>query len=309
MNDNPYEILGVKPNASDKEIKSAYRKLAKDLHPDLNPGNKEAEQRFKAVSAAYSLLKDKKQRARFDKGEIDASGAETPQNQFYRSHAGDGAGHQYYSSSGFGDFADESDLFADLFSRRHARGQAYAGGNGADVRYQLKVDFLDAALGVKRRVVMPNGKNLAINIPAGTVDGQTLRLQGKGMPGSERGPNGDAYIKIEVAPHPHFRRTGKNILLELPITLDEAVLGSKINVNTVHGTVAVPIPAGASSGQVLRLKGKGMAAAKGKASGDQLITLKIIMPKTIDDDLHDFMKNWRENHAYSVRKTWEGATS
>jgi len=309
VSDNPYEILGVKSGASDKEIKSAYRKLAKNLHPDLNPGNKEAEQRFKAVSAAYNLLKDKKQRARFDNGEIDASGMENPQNTYYRSHADGGPDQQYYSTSGFSDFASESDLFADLFGRRHARGQSSTRRRGADVQYQLKMDFLDAACGAKRRVVMPDGKTLDISVPAGTVDGQTLRLKGKGLPGFEDGLSGDAYVKVEVGPHTNFRSRGRDILLALPITLDEAVLGGKVSVNTIHGTVMISTPAGASNGQVLRLKGKGVAAVKGEKPGDQLVSLQVVMPKTIDDDLHDFMKSWRDKHAYSVRKTHEGATS
>jgi len=309
VNENPYDILGVKAGASDKEIKSAYRKLAKDLHPDLNPGNQSAEARFKTVSAAYNLLKDKDQRARFDRGEIDASGAEKPQNPFYRSHAGSGPDHQYYDASGFSDFGSESDLFANLFGHGGARAQRQGPRKGADVQYQLNVDFLDAARGAKRRIIMPDGKTLNIAVPAGVEDGKKMRLKGKGMPGFEGGPSGDAYVKIEVSQHRDFRRDGKNILIDLPITLDEAVLGGKVTVATIHGNVSVPVPAGANSGQVLRLKGKGIIPLKSTGPGDQLVTLKIVMPKKIDDELQTFMRAWQEKNAYSVRQNFEGAAS
>ncbi|WP_417450970.1 DnaJ C-terminal domain-containing protein [Kordiimonas sp.] len=319
MSDNPYEILGVDKSASDKEIKAAYRRLAKSLHPDLNPGDSESEARFKAVSAAYNLLGDKEKRAQFDRGEIDASGAESPRNPYYRDYAGDGAGQRYYSSQGFSDFADESDFFSDLFGKaRHEQrqygqrqyGQQQRAGafKGADIRYHLTVDFLDAARGAKRRVTMPDGMQLDIAIPAGVRDGQVLRLKGKGLPGHGGGSAGDAFVTVETGPHPHFKREGLNILLDLPVTLDEAVLGGKVKVPTIHGSVSVPIPAGSSSGRTLRLKGKGIGAKGGEDAGNQYVTLRVVLPPEIDKELADFMTRWREKNAYNVRQDLETET-
>ncbi|WP_020400363.1 DnaJ C-terminal domain-containing protein [Kordiimonas gwangyangensis] len=301
MSDDPYSVLGVSRDASDKDIKAAYRKLAKSLHPDLNPGDKEAEARFKAVSAAYNLLGDKEKRARFDRGELDASGAEAPQNPFYRQYAGGDAQHHYYSNRGFSDFGDESDFFSDLF-RQASEGRHRHDGRthrGRDVRYHLAIDFIDAALGVKRRVSMPDGITLDITIPAGVSEGQTLRLKGKGMPGHSGGNPGDAYVTLEIAAHPLFRRQGQDIYLDLPITIDEAVLGGKVTVPTIHGNVSVPVPAASSTGRTLRLKGKGI---KG---GHQFITLKVMLPDTVDDELKDFMTRWRDKHPYDVRQDME----
>jgi len=307
MSDNPYDILGVKKDATDKEIKAAYRKLAKSLHPDLNPGDAAAEARFKAVSAAYGLLGDAEKRARFDRGEIDASGAETPQNPFYRQYAGDGAQHHYYSNQGFSDFGDESDFFSELFgqARQGSRARGSAAFKGADLRYRLAVDFTDAALGVKRRVTMPDGMSLDITIPPGITDGQTLRLKGKGAPGHGGGPAGDAYVSVEIVPHRLFRRQGKDILMDLPITIDEAVLGGKVTVPTLHGKLSVPVPAGSSSGRVLRLKGKGIKGQKDTEAGHQFITLRVMLPGEVDDELREFMTQWRQKHQYDVRQDME----
>jgi len=307
---DPYKILGVKGKASDKEIKSAYRKLAKDLHPDLNPGDAAAEARFKDISAAYNLLGDKEKRARFDAGEIDASGAERPQQQYYHTHAERGPEQHYYDTSGFRDFSDESDLFADLFARAQAESARNRASQpprrGFDAQYHLKVDFLEAALGAKRRVTLPDGSTLDIKVPAGIDNGQKIRLKGKGMPGFKEGPKGDAYVTIEVAPHKFFQRNGRDILLDLPITLDEAILGAKISVPTIHGRIKMNIPAGARNGQTLRLKGKGITAGKNREPGNQLVNLKIIMPKKIDNELRDFIKTWRQKNSYSVRQEIEG---
>ncbi|MCC3306431.1 DnaJ C-terminal domain-containing protein [Sneathiella sp. HT1-7] len=312
MNDNPYDLLGVKPTASDKEIKSAYRKLAKKLHPDLNPGDVSAEEKFKAISSAYAILGDKDQRARFDKGEIDETGKEKPDPQYYRSYADAGPENHYYTSEGFGDFGDESDLFSELFRRSRAGGgsdgrRAHGPIRGQDVQYQLKISFMDAVLGAKKRITMPEGSTLDVSVPAGIRDGQSIRLKGKGTPGFNGGPNGDAYVKIEVSSHRHFRREGKDILLDLPISLDEAVLGAKIAVPTIHGKVNMTVPSGASSGQTLRLKGKGIAAGKNAAAGDQRVRLKVILPKKIDPELKEFMEQWQKDNAYSVRDELEGA--
>ena len=303
MSEDPYKVLGVARDASQDAVRKAYRKLAKEAHPDLNPGDKQAEDRFKAISAAYDIVGDADKRARFDRGEIDASGTERPpQQDFYRQYADADGGFRYQSSAGFDDFADLSDLFSDMF-QRGGRGGGTRGPRqmrGQDLRYQLPVDFLDAVNGAKRRVTMPDGKTLDIAVPAGTRSGQTLRLKGKGMPGMN-GPDGDALVDIQVGTHPLFERDGDDIVVELPISLDEAVLGGKVAVPTTTGKVNLTIPKGASSGQTLRLRGKGVPAGKNRPAGDQRVKLKIVMPAGIDDELETFMKSWRESHAYNPR--------
>ena len=218
MADDPYRVLGVSKTASDAEIRKAYRKLAKELHPDLNPGDASAEDRFKRVAAAYHLLGDPERRKRFDAGEIDATGAERPEQQYYRQYAGGDGGERYYSSAGFEDFADVSDIFADLFRGRAGRGGGADGfeARGQDVRYHLDVDFLDAVRGAKRRITMPDGKVLDLSIPPGTRDGGTLRLKGKGAPGLGGGPAGDALVEISVRPHALFTRDGDDIVVPSP---------------------------------------------------------------------------------------------
>lgn len=309
MSDNPYKTLGVEPDAPDKEIKAAYRRLAKSLHPDLNPG-KDTEDRFKAVSAAYGLLKDKDLRARFDRGEIDASGAETQQNPSYRSYAEADGSHHYHHTGGFSDFASENDFFEQLFGQAFQQNRnstnSRRSGKEPNVQYKLAISFLNAALGTKQRLTMPDGTSLDVTIPVGVSDGQTIRLKGKEIPGQAEARSEDVHIKITVSPHPYFNRQHDNIELELPVTIDEAILGGKINVPTIHGAVTMNIPSGAKNGQTLRLKNKGIKSAKAAKSGDQLITLKVILPEKPDEELTEFMRSWREKHPYSVRQAYEG---
>lgn len=311
MSNDPYNILGVSKDASQSDIRKAYRNLAKELHPDINPGNAAAEERFKKVSSAYHLLNNPEQKARYDRGEIDASGAERPEQPFYRQYADADGGGRYYSSSGFKDFEDVSDLFSDLFGGRE--GARRGGGHhtvrarGRDFRYHLKVDFLDSVNGAKRRITMPDGQSLDLTIPAGTRDGGVLRLKGKGGPGMGGAASGDALVEIAVKPHPVFRREDNDIIVELPITLDEAVLGGKVDVPTVAGRVTMTVPKGASSGDVLRLRGKGVKAAR-RPAGDQRVILKVVLPERVDGDLSRFMETWRKTHHYDPRaKLWRVA--
>jgi DnaJ-class molecular chaperone len=295
---DPYAVLGVAKTATADEIKSAYRKLVKKLHPDLHPGDTKAADRFKEVASAYDIVGDADKRAKFDKGEIDEQGHDRPQQRYYRDYADQGGARHYQSAGGFADFEDVSDLFSDFF----ARGAATQGGpaRGANVHYRLEIDFLTAATGGQQRITLPDGKQLGVTIPEGVTDGQTLRLKGLGHPGPANAPAGDALIEIHVRPHPQFERKGDDIVSELSIGLDEAVLGGKVEAPTVSGRVMVAVPKGASSGQTLRLKGKGIKG-KGGAAGDHLIRLKIVLPKTIDDELASFMQSWREKHAYDPR--------
>ncbi|WP_044561061.1 DnaJ C-terminal domain-containing protein [Azospirillum sp. B4] len=306
---DPYALLGVARDADEKTIRSAYRALAKKHHPDLNPGKPEAEAKFKDIAAAYALLSDAEKRARFDRGEIDATGAETgPRGPagggYYRQHAGDpfAGGHGRYSAGaeGFGGF-DHDDLESLLrraFGQGAGPGGSTGGGpggggfplRGTDAHYSLAVDFLTAARGATRRLTLPDGQVLDVTIPAGLKDGQTLRLAGKGGPGMNGAPNGDAFVEVTVSPHPLFRREGDDILIELPVTLKEAVLGAKVRVPTIHGGVMLAIPPRSSSGTRLRLKGRGIR------EGHQVVELKVVLPAGEEPELTAFLKGWTPRH-------------
>jgi DnaJ-class molecular chaperone len=303
MAEDLYSVLSVPKTASAEDITKAYRKLAKKLHPDLNPGDKAAEEKFKKVTAAYDILGDAEKRGRYDRGEIDASGQETPQQRYYREYAGGEDGARYRSTAGFEDIGAFSDLFGDLFGERGGmrggRGARFSM-RGSDAQYRLDVDFLDAVNGTKTRITLPDGGTLNVTIPPGVADGQVLRLRGKGNPGIGEGELGDALIEIHVRPHPVFKREGNDIVVEVPITFDEAVLGGKIEVPTIGGRVFATVPPGSNTGQTLRLKGRGIKT-KGSA-GDQLVKLSIILPDRIDDDLKRFAETWREAHRYDPRR-------
>lgn len=307
MSADPYAALGLNRSASNDEIKKAYRKIARTSHPDLNPDDPAAEAKFKAASAAYDLLKDPETRARFDRGEIDASGAERPQrHQYYRDFAED-PGNPYRSGAHFDDVDDPSDIFEEML-RARSRSAGRGGGRGPefsfrgpDVQYRLTVPFLDAVRGATTRITLAEGGSVEVKIPPGSDEGTTLRLRGKGHPGLGEGPAGDALITLNLAPDPVFRREGDDIHVTLPITIDEAVLGGKVPAPTIDGTVSLTVPKGASSGQVLRLRGRGVRRAGGGA-GDQKVELKIVMPHAVDPELASFMEGWRAGHAYDPRK-------
>lgn len=306
---NPYEILGLSTTASDDDIRKAYRKLAKKYHPDLNPGKEEAEQRFKDISAAYSLLSDPEKRARFDRGEIDASGQERPQRQYYRDFAEGPGGARYSRAEGFAS-DDLENIFADLFGGRgFGRGAGMGGASmpmkGGNLSLALTVGFVEAAKGGRQRVTMPDGKALDIDLPAGLEDQATIRLKGKGLPGINGGPPGDALITVTVAPHPWFRRDGDDVHIDLPVTLAEAVLGGKVRVPTIDGAVMLNVPKGANNGTRLRLKGKGIADPQKNARGDQYVTLRIALPDEPDPALEEFLRSWPAD--YNPRRAMEAA--
>jgi DnaJ-class molecular chaperone len=297
---DPYELLGVKKEASADEIQKAYRGLAKKLHPDLNPGNKKAEEQFKDVSAAYALLSDPEKRARFDRGEIDASGQERPQQRYYRDFADRGASRSYTNDTGFADFADE-DVLAEIFGRG---GRGNLRMRGADALYQLEVAFLDAINGAKRQITLPEGEALEVTIPPGTRDAQVLRLRGKGRPGIGGGAAGDALIEIAVLPHPVFTRKGDDIHVELPIPLDQAVLGGRVTVPTPSGPVTMTVPKWSNTGTVLRLKGKG-APRRGGAHGDEYVTLRVMLPDKPDPELEKLITQWRAAQTTGAQRSNE----
>jgi DnaJ-class molecular chaperone len=295
---DPYDTLGVKRDASPDDIRKAYRRLAKKLHPDLNPGNKDSEERFKDASLANELLSDPEKRKRFDAGEIDAAGTEKPRERYYKDYAAEApASSTYNSRAGYKDFSDRDDLFAELF-RQQARQSHRA--PGADLRYRLAVDFLDAVNGTSKRIILPDGGSLDVTIPLGIQEGQTLRLRGKGAASPGEGAAGDALVDISILPHRFFTRIGNDIHLELPITLTEAVLGARIKTPTPSGSVMLAIPKGSNTGAVLRLKGKGVAHRGGH--GDELVTLKVTLPQQPNPELEAFLSTWAPGPSYDPRR-------
>lgn len=298
MTDDPYKILGLSRTASDDEIRAAYRKLAKELHPDLNPGDTAAEDKFKKVSGAFRILGDPEKRKRFDNGQIDATGQERADTRFYRDFASKRRGGK---GDPLDDLSNFSDLFGDLFNEG---GKTGFDGRGGDLRYTLDVEFLEAARGTKKRVSLAEGGTLDLNVPAGVTDGQVLRLKGKGQKGIGNGPSGDALIEIKIKPHSYFDRDGDNIILELPVSFFEAVLGAKVAVPTLTGKVSVTIPKGSSSGKLLRLRGKGIENKRTGKNGDQLVKLKIVLPEKMDPELEKTIELWNSQHKYNPRESF-----
>jgi DnaJ-class molecular chaperone len=295
---DPYETLGVAKTASADEIRSAYRKLAKKLHPDLNPGDKQAEERFKEVSVANDLLSDPEKRRRFDAGEIDASGAEKapPNARYYRDYAQEG-GHPYGGEGAYGDFAQGDDLFADLLRRASEQARRRP---GADLHYELPIDFLDAVNGASKTITLPQGGTLNVTIPAGVEDGRILRLRAKGAPSPGEGPPGDALVQIVVRPHRYFTREGDDILLDLPVTVKEAALGAEVRAPTTTGSVMLKIPKRSNTGDTLRLRGKGVKTRGG--AGDERVRLRVMMPAEAEPDLEAFLADWKPSADYDPRK-------
>lgn len=307
---NPYEVLGVARDASEDDIRRAYRRLAKQHHPDLNPGNKEAEARFKEIGAANDLLSDVAKRARYDRGEIDETGAEKPQYQpNYRGFAEGPDGAKYYTAEGVAP-EDLEDLFAMFGGRGGFRSvdgdgsftrRTHVRMRGADQHYMLTIDFLEAINGAKKRLQLTPDKSLDVTIPPGLRDGQILRLKEQGADGVGGGQKGDALIEVHVAPHALFRRDGDDIHAELPVTIAEAALGGKISVPTPTGAVTMTVPAGSNTGTRLRLRGKGAPKAEG-GYGDEYVTLKIVLPEGGDKALADFLRDWAPQHPYDPRR-------
>lgn len=303
---NPYTLLGVSKNASQDEIKQAYRKLARKMHPDLNPNDPKAEEKFKEISAAYDILSDPEKRKRFDNGEIDENGKERPGfgfggygNTYQKQGSGfEGFNFDFNSAGSDGKKRSGFDFFSDMFGggssgnedifsnfKRYTRKTT-----GENLTYDLPVSFLEAALGKDKEIEMPNGKILNMKIPPGTTDKTVLRLKGQGAPGVGGGANGDALIRVLIQPHPYFTRSGNDILMDVPITLKEAVLGAKITIPTLEGKVSVKVPANSTTGSVLRLRGKGIKTKE--KTGDLLVTVLVALPEKPDKALERFMQEW-----------------
>jgi DnaJ-class molecular chaperone len=299
---DPYETLGVTRTATDKEIKEAFKKLARKFHPDLHPDDKAAEAKFKDISAANDLLKDKEKRRRFDAGEIDAGGAERPQERFYRDFADGGANASHAAKEGFASNEDLEEFLRRAFAGGGQRGHETFQARGQDVSYALPVEFMEAVNGAQRTVTLPEGKTLQVTIPEGAEDRQMLRLKGQGMAGFGGGMAGDAYVELHVAPHPFFHRKDDNIHVEVPVTLKEAMLGARIEVPTISGPVTMTIPKGSNTGKTLRLRDKGIRNRKTGQRGHQLITLKAVLPSAEEHELVAFLENWQPKNPDHPRK-------
>lgn len=283
---DPYAVLGLRRGASAEEIKASYRRLARELHPDRRPGDVRAEEKFKHVGQAYALLSDAETRARYDRGEVDTTGAPRARR---------GA----WPSSGPAAASGRRHPFNRFF---HDRAGQTAGikVNGANVDYTLKIKFIEAARGAVKHVSMTNGKRLKVTLPPGTREGQVLRLRGQGMPGLGGGSAGDALVEIAVQPHSVFRADGDDIRADLPVTLGEAVLGGRAEVETIDGLVVVTLPEGSNTGTILRLKGKGLPKGEGKR-GDHYAVLKVVLPSPLDPELAEFVRAWNARRPYKVR--------
>ena len=322
---DPYEVLGVSKGASEADIKSAYRRLAKKLHPDANKHDPKAATHFAELNAAYEIVGDGDKRKAFDRGEIDGEGK--PRFQGFEGfreqpggggfHPGGGAHFEGFSfgpdgfrrSGSGGGGGGFEDLLRGMFSGRGGGGRGpgqqfetddfgAATGAGQDLHASLTITLSDAAKGTKTRVHLPTGKDVEVKIPAGIASGQQIRLKGQGWP-SATGRAGDALITINVAPHPLFKPDGADLRLELPISLYEAVLGGKVRVPTLDGAVELAIPAGTNSGRTFRLKGKGLKAKSG--AGDLLATVRVVLPERVDDEFKELMKTWRDKKPYDPR--------
>jgi DnaJ-class molecular chaperone len=307
---DPYQELGVSRQASADEIKRAFRKLAKQLHPDKNPGDKAAEERFKRVSAAFDLLGDDEKRKKFDRGEIDADGRETMRGYaggdpfaaggFRGGPGGAGAGASFEG-------VDINDILGEMFGARGGqRGGGFGGfgggqpQRGGDVRATLEIDLEDAIQGARKRLSFSDGRTIDVTIPKGAAEGQVLRLKGQGSPG-RAGP-GDALIELAFRPHPVYRREGDNLVMDLPVSIPDAILGAKVSAPTPEGSVTLTVPKGSNSGSTLRLKGRGLPHARGGGRGDLMARLQLVLPDTIDPELEKFAETWRKERPYTPRR-------
>jgi DnaJ-class molecular chaperone len=304
---DPYQELGVPRTASADEVRKAFRKLAKQNHPDTNPNNKEAEERFKRVSAAFDILGDVDKRKKFDAGEIDADGRETARG--YAGGAGPwgpgpGPGPGGFSRRTGGGSAesfegvDLGDILGEMFGGRGARGAGFSQ-KGSDVRARLEIDLEDSIRGGKKRIAFSDGRTIDVTIPKGAQEGQALRLKGQGHPG-RAGP-GDAFIELSILPHPIFRQEGEVLVMDVPVTVYDAVLGGKVEAPTPDGPVTLTLPKGANTGTRLRLKGRGLSDAKGHR-GDLFARLTVVLPDTVDPELESLAETWRLNRPYTPRR-------
>jgi len=312
---DPYSELGVSKSATQEEIKVAYRKLAKKYHPDLNPGSKEAEMKFKNISQAYDWIGTPENRAKFDRGEFYEDTAQAGAGPGFGQHR---RGPYYYQTQeggpkygegrytqNFGEGIDEG-FFESIFGK-FSEGRAHAGGrrsqqfSGEDHHYQMEVDLKDAVLGSEKEITLATGKRMNMKIPAGIFDGAKLRFSGQGGPGIGGGPAGDAYVEIHIRPDRRFKRVESDLVFELPISITEAVFGAEVRVPTMEGEVLLKIPPHSNTGTRLKIRGKGMVNKTTRKRGDEIVELKVLLPKKIDAELEEALKKWQSKHSYNPR--------
>lgn len=295
---DPYDVLGVSKKASGAEIKKAFRSLAKKYHPDTHGNDPAKAKKFQEISAAYEVVGDKEKRAQFDRGEIDANGQPrgfNPGAQGYGGQAGRGGPGDFefqWSGGGNGQGFRAEDIFSDLFGGMGGRRRSAGPRRGQDIQLATTVSLDEAAKGGTRRVVLADGRQVEVRIPAGVKDGQQIRLRGQGGAGERGGPAGDVLITLTIAPHPAYTREGRDLRMDLPVTLKEAVLGAKVEVPTLSGPLSVTVPAHSNSGRVLRLKGKGLPGSGSEAAGDLYLKLVVTLPDSADPKLDDFARKW-----------------
>ena len=305
MAQDPYQELGVSRQASADEVRRAFRKLAKQLHPDKNPGDKASEERFKRVSAAFDLLGDADKRKKFDRGEIDADGREVMRGFAGGDPFGGGGGFDPRQGGASFEGVDLSDILGEMFGGRGAQRGGFGGQRqappqrGADVRARVEIDLEDAILGGRKRIAFSDGRTIDVTIPRGAIDGQMLRLKGQGSPG--RAGAGDAIIELAIRPHPVFRREGDNLVMDLPVSVPDAVLGAKVEARTPEGPVTLTVPKGSNTGSTLRLKGRGLPGPRG-VRGDLFARLQIVLPETPDPELQRFAETWRKARPYTPKR-------
>jgi DnaJ-class molecular chaperone len=307
---DPYDVLGVSKTASEAEIKSAFRKLAKKYHPDQSKEVK-AKERFAEVGSAYEILGDDKKRKAFDRGEIDAEGKpRAPQFEGFGFGGQPGSGPRDFRNFGF-DFGAggssaqsgsiDPDILAELFGAGRTRGRSQAAAQGEDIGVAIAVPLTTIAQGGTTRVILPTGKSLDVAVPAGIEEGKSIRLRGQGHPARRGGSPGDVIVTIRYAAHPLFKVEGRDLRLDLPITLYEAILGARVRAPTLSGEVEVSIAPGANGGRVLRLRGKGLPGGAEQAAGDLLATLRIVLPNELDAELTSLMQKMRDQKPYHPR--------
>jgi len=304
---DPYQELGVSRSSSPEEVRAAFRKLAKQLHPDRNPGDKKSEERFKRVTSAFDLLGDEDKRKRYDRGEIDADGHEVMRGFGGGGASGGGFGGNPFQNGHQGSASfegvDLNDILGEVFGARGGSGRGGFGGfnsRGSDVRAKLTIELEDAIQGGKKRISFSDGRMIDVNIPKGAADGQVLRLKGQGTQGRS-GP-GDALIEKAIRPHPIFRRDGDGLVMDLPVSVPDAVLGGKVEAPTPDGLVTLTLPKGSNSGSALRLKGRGLPDPRTGKRGDLLARLLIMLPEEPDPELEKFAETWRAKRPYKARR-------
>jgi DnaJ-class molecular chaperone len=304
-----YEALGLSRGASSDEIKKAYRKLARKYHPDMNPGDPSAEDKFKAISEAYEVLTDPEKKKMYDQfGDAAFSpgggpgGGPGTRTWTWQSGQTPFEGFDSFGGGTSDQYGSFSDIFSELFGARHSTTRRPRAGE--DLSYTMEIDFMEAVGGVTKAITLrtqTGTEHLTVTIPAGVNEGSRVRLKGKGGPGTAGGPSGDLYIITKLRPHPFFTRVEDDIYVDIPVTITEAALGAQVNIPTVDGPTRLTVPEGTQGGQRLRLRGKGVPHLKGAGRGDMYAVIKIVVPKKISDSSKKLLRDFDGQNPFNPR--------